>query len=804
MLAPVSWLADYIDIGDLSPADLADALTMCGLEVEDLRDRLAFLSTVVAARVESEAPHGRIRLLTVDAGGRGRLEILCGDPLVAVGSLHPLALLGTQLPAGPVKERVAGGAASRGVLCSEMELGLSADASKVMGLPPGAIPGQPLSELVGTGDWVLELSVTPNRADALSMIGVARDLGAVLDRPLRLPRTPLAEGGPSAFGQVAVSIECPDHCWRYCGRVVNSVTARPSPELVARRLFAAGSRPISNLVDVTNYVMLETGQPLHAFDLKKIAGRAITVRSYGPGTVLVTLDGQERTMRAEDNIMICDAERPVGLGGVMGGLNTEVDGSTTDVFLEAACFNPVTIRKTSRGLNLSTDASYRFERGQDPNGCPTAADRAAWMTADLGGGVVARGLIDDYPRPMRPKVVDFSPDRCNALSGAGHRPEAMARVLAAVGVGLEGIGGPLWRASLPTWRPDLAREVDLIEEVVRLADFRNLPATLPRPTAPASPPPRPFRLRQRLREILSGQGWSEHVGYSFIGRDFAVRLGLPEGHPWRTALVDVLNPLSEEMAVLRPSLVPGLIDALRLNQYRGQWDVALFESGTVFAQGSPKPLEFQRLAGVLAGHLGAGLWCDPKRPVDFWDAKGALEALGRALGIDLGFAGPSAASPAEPFLDPGQAAGLTAGGRPAGCLGRLGAAQAKALGLKEAGGRVFVFELDIEDLPAEPERTFQGWSSYPGVVRDLAVVVDRGLPASEILSALSGRGRWPLASANVFDLYQGDQVPAGKKSLALRLFFQDFSRTLTDELVNGYFSEIVATLSESFGAELRG
>ena len=802
MLASISWLGEYIDISDLGPQAVAETLTMAGLEVEDLRDRLAFLETVVAAKVVSASERGRLRVLTVDAGGDNRIEVICGDPLVAVGSLYPLALPGTALPAGQVKEKVVSGLSSRGILCSEIELGLSADASKVMPLSDSARPGQNLKAILDDSDWVLEISVPPNRADALCMVGVARDLAAVLGRPLSGPKAVLVEGERSAFDQIVVSIESPDHCTRYTGRVINDLRSGPSPAWMARRLFSAGLRPISNLVDVTNYVMLETGLPLHAFDLAKLAGPAIIVKSMGPGEKFVTLDGQERILKAAHNVMICDAEKPVGLGGIMGGLNTEVEPVTTDVFLEAACFHPVTIRKTSRSLGLFTDASYRFERGLDPNACHLTVDRAAQMMAELGGGMVADGRLDAYPKLVRPKTTTFSAARCNALLGTSHSPAAMERVLRAVGVEMVPKYEGEYFASLPTWRPDLSREVDLYEEVVRLLDFQSLPATLPRPSQPALEPPPPYRLRRRLRSILSGLGWSEHVGYSFINRDFIPKLGLGPNHPWITELVDVLNPLTEDQAVLRPCLLPGLIKAARLNQYHGQWDIAIFEIGTVFRAVGPKPCEFQRLSGLLSGSLGAGNWVDPRRPCDFWDIKGVVEAVGQALGVSMAFT--SEGKFPTPFFDPAQLARVLVNGRLSGLLGRLADPQAKAMGLKESGGEVFLFELLIDDFPVDARKPFQPWSSYPGVVRDLALLVDRTLPASELKGALSGRQRWPIVSVDVFDLYQGDQVPPGKKSLALRIMFQDFGRTLTDELVNGYFNEIVATMTDLFGAELRG
>ncbi|MDR1051335.1 MAG: phenylalanine--tRNA ligase subunit beta [Deltaproteobacteria bacterium] len=822
MLVSFRWLGKYIDLTGITPQALAGRLTMAGLEVEDLRDRAAHLRDVLAAGVAgARGLDGRLRVLELDLGASGRRQAVCGDPLVEVGRVYAYAPPGTRLPGGTVRVRTISGAVSQGALCSEAELGLSGDAAKVMACPR-LEPGQSLGGLRQEGDWVLEIGVTANRPDALSLVGVARDLSAVLGLPLVPPETNIAahEGGRPASDQIKVTVEDPAECVRYAGRVINGTTPGPSPAWLADFLLASGMRPVNNIVDVTNFVMLELGLPLHAFDLAKIAGARIDVKIYGPGGKFTTLDGQERTLKAGKNIMICDRDRAVGLAGIMGGLNTEVDGSTRDVFLEGANFNQATIRRTSRSLGLSTDASYRFERGLDPNGCPLALDRAAALIAEVSGGKVARGLVDVYPKVVEPAVCPFSPARCNALLGTGHASKEMARVLGAVGVALDpapGVGGAEGArdgdadeclASLPTWRPDLTREVDLFEEVARLADFDNLPATLPKPPAAAKKPPAPYRLRQKARRVLAGAGWTEALSYSFINKAALDELGLPENHPWRTGLVPVLNPLSEEQGVLRPSVLPGLLAALRLNQYRGQRDAALFEVGAVFLadpDGGPKPVEPARLAGVLAGKMGAGLCNDPWRPCDFWDVKGAVELLAGAFGLSLSY---SAEDPPV-FYDPAQAAVVKRDGRVMGHLGALSERAAGALGLRESGGRVFAFELDVDDVDPEPAALFKPWSNFPGVTRDLAVLVDRGVPSRDLVDAVmglaaAGGGAAPLEEAVVFDLYVGDKIPAGKKSLALRLFFQDRERTLTDEEVNEYFNGMVATLARRFGAELRG
>ncbi|MDR1677033.1 MAG: phenylalanine--tRNA ligase subunit beta [Deltaproteobacteria bacterium] len=803
MLASLAWLGEYVDLSGLSPEKVANLLTMAGLEVEDLRERFSYLKTVVAAKVTRiKDLGGALRLLVLSADSYGDFQVLCGDPTVDYGLIYPLALVGTDLPVGLVKERVISGITSQGMLVSEFEMGLSADASRVKPLD-GVALGAKMSDYYNRSDLVLEISITPNRADSLSMLGLARDLSALLDRPVKEPKFSLKESNKSAFDQISVAIDDPEHCIRYTGRVINGATPGPSPDFVVERLLASGLRPINNIVDVTNYVMLELGLPLHAFDLAKIAGPKIIVKVYPAGETFTTLDDQNRTLKADRNIMICDELRPIGLAGVMGGQNTEVDQGTTDVFLEAAAFNQATIRRTSRSLGLSTDASYRFERGLDPNLCHVAVDRAAALIAELTGGRVAKGRLDAYPKLIEPKTVFFSPSKCNALLGTAHQAKDMKRVLKAIGVGLTEKSKDKYEASLPTWRPDLTREVDLFEEVSRLLDFENLPATLPKPKGAAHEPPAPYRLREKLRTILCGAGLTELVSFSFINRIFADQMELEPEHPWRTGLVPVLNPLSEDHGVLRPSLLPGLLASLRLNQYHGQWDASLFEMGTVF-QADPnglKPLEFQRLGGLIAGEIGSGQWNEPKRPVDFWDLKGIVEHVGDSLGADFTFAPDRENIP--PFYDQAEAALVLLAGKIIGHLGRLSGTTADKLGLKAAGGRVYVFELEADLLPVDKVTTFRNWSNYPGVTRDLAVVLNRDVPASDVLSALMTDQSLPLIEATIFDLYQGDKIPNDKKSLALRLFFQDSAKTLTDEQVNEYFNSIVLNLKNRFSAELR-
>ncbi|MDR2612616.1 MAG: phenylalanine--tRNA ligase subunit beta, partial [Deltaproteobacteria bacterium] len=549
MLASLSWLGEFVEIADMSPEEVAGRLVMVGLEVEGLSDFKGYLADVEAARLAELEPlgeDGRLSRCLLDLGARGRIQAVCGAPGLRTGEVYPLALPGAGLPGGTVKAGSIRGVRSDGMLCSEAELLLGEDASRLLALDPGVEPGTPLAALFPGGDWILEVGVTPNRGDALSHLGIARDLAAVLARPLKGRFYPVEEDGPPAAERIRVDIECPDACFRYCGRVVYGARPAPSPVWLAGRLMSLGLRSINNIVDVTNYVMLELGLPLHAFDLARIAGGRIVVRTYGPGTRFTTLDGQERELRAEGNVLICDGEGPVAIGGVMGGLNSEVAPDTGDVFLEGAMFNPVNVRRTSKSLGLSTDASFRFERGQDVNMCPRAVDRAASLVSSLTLGHVAPGLVDCCPRPWKARYVPFTPARCNALLGTSHPEPEMERALGDLGIRLRPSQSPqrIYDAEIPSWRPDLSREADLIEEVMRILDLGSLPETLPKPPAPAGDPPAAYALDERLRRFMVGLGFMELMSFSFTNGNFAEKLGLPVSHPLRSEIRAVANPLS--------------------------------------------------------------------------------------------------------------------------------------------------------------------------------------------------------------------------------------------------------------------
>lgn len=812
MKTSVAWLGEYVDLAGLELKELADGLTMAGLEVEALKDYFAYLAEVRAVKVLEAQPHPqseRLQVCRIAGPGLGSVQVVCGAANVRQGLTVPWAPPGTILPGmpHPLKETEIRGLLSQGMLCSARELGLGDDASGLMELPAGTEAGRSLKEISGRSEWVLEIGITPNRGDALSVLGLAREVSAIFRRPFKKPAFTPREDGPPLSGLVQVSLEAPGHVFRYAVKVVTDVKIGPSPAWLAARLASVGVRAINNVVDISNYVMMELGQPLHTFDLDSVAGRRLVVRPARAGELFTTLDGRERVLNAQ-HLMICDGLKPVALAGIMGGLNSEIKPETTRVLIESACFNPATIRKGARALGLATEASYRFERGVDPEIALTAAERAAGLLAELAGGRVAKGAIDDYPQPPRLEALDFSPAKCNALLGADFKPAAMFRVLEDLGVAVSRPGqGGRARAVPPSWRPDLSREIDLVEEVARIIGYDKIEATLPAPPAPASPWPETWRLKDVCRRLFEAWGLNESISYSFINEQSLKKLGLPPESPHCRRLVPLLNPMSEEQGVLRTTLLPNLLNAVRHNQYQGLRDIALYELGAVFWAVGPERQPEERLiiGGVMAGSAQPAHWNRPDRAVDFWDVAGLVSDLAKELKC------PGRIVPAEPrpaYLMPGRAAALTPEDDPAVVWGHLGCLNPKAarnFGLKEAAGEVYVFLLDGQALLEAPKNNdaYRALPRFPAMEKDLALVFDSRQPAAEVLRAIKGGSYGPLAQADIFDVYEGPPLTEGQKSLAIRLVFQDERRTLTEEEVGGFIDHILKDMEAKFQARLR-
>ena len=824
-----NWLSDYVEHG-LTPDALADVLTMVGLEVESVDERGQDLSGVVVGRVVRTRAHpnaDRLTLCDVDLGEGDPVQIVCGAPNVAAGQNVPVATVGTTLllpsrkdPAvrepvtlGKVKLR---GEESSGMICAEDELGLGTDHSGIMVLEEEAEIGQPFAQyLAARGrephDATLDVAITPNRPDAVSHLGMARDVAAVTGQPLTLPEVTLPHPGGEAAEAVTVEIEAPALCRRYVGMLVRGVTVGESPAWLRARLEAVGLRPRNNVVDATNFVMYEAGQPLHAFDFDRIAGAQIIVRQTSGETPFTTLDDVERTL-PDGALMICDARGPVAIAGVMGGENSEVSEATTDVLIESAYFDPTSIRKTAKALGLQTDASYRFERGVDPRGQLWAAARAAHLIAEIAGGEVVPGAVDAHPVPHEPREVVLRPRRLTRVLGTEVPTEEITRLLEAIGFEVEDADSGL-TVTVPSFRPDVEREIDVIEEVARLWGFDRVP--MPSHLhVPYTPPRRDLQAEAEAeaRRRLVGLGFRELYTNSLLPTRTAEAFNAPELSGVEVEAVETVNAISREMAALRPSLLPGLLGAMAYNQNRDGGPLRFFEFGHVFGRvaltpaGAEDPTspvggyhEHTSLVIGMSGPATLGGWDEAERAVDFYDLKGVVAHLLGALGIEQ----------AEEIADPeanertAYRLFLEAGGRRLGVLARTADALEDSSDLRES---VFFAELNWDVLAAlvaaRPPVRYEPISRHPAADRDLAVTVARDAAVGPMLGTIRAAGGELLRSVRVFDLYAGDRIEADKKSVAFALRF-GAERTLTDEVVDDRVRAIVRRLEAEHGAELR-
>lgn len=817
MKVTLNWLKQYVDF-DGPAEELAERLTMLGLEVESIEKLAGEFDGIVVAQVLTREKHPNADKLSVCRvhDGRGERQIVCGATNFQPGDKVPLILPGARLPAAPGEKPVTikvgkiRGVESHGMLCSPKELGLAEDASGLMILPPDARVGQPFAEFLGRsgGDVVFDLEVTPNRPDLNSVIGIAREIAAVTGRPLRLPEIRLVETDPPAAHLVRVQLDAPDLCPRYTARVIRGVKIGPSPAWLRALLEKVGLRPINNVVDATNYVMLETGQPLHAFDYHLLAKGpdgvpTLVVRRARDGELFVTLDGQKHTLRA-DHLLIADTEKGVALAGVMGGQNTEINERTVDVLLESACFAPANIRRTSKALGLRTDASYRFERGADIEAADWASRRCAQLILELAGGRLATGVVDAWPHPLPPRQITLRPARVNELLGINLPPAEIESYLGQLGLKrvdrkprpVDAPAAPepsTWQ--IPSWRPDLKREADLIEEVCRLHGVDKIPATPPRGALGTHAHDAVHDQLAEARRLLTGLGLDEAQGQTLLNAAAAERLAGPDG------LVRLANPLSSDMNVLRPSLLPGLLDVLQHNVGRRQNDLALFEIGRVFAPAGEAVKETRRLAVALTGRRQPVFWSGAERDALFeWaDLKGVLETFLEHFGVRGVVCTPQPSGSAF-FIE---SAALTLGGRvPLGVFGQLNPLLARQYDLSTP---VFLAELDLDQLLARRQaaRTFKPLPQFPAVRRDVALLVAESVTHEAVLAAVKQARVPDLEQVELFDLYRGPNVPAGQKSLAYACTYRAADRTLTDEEVNRAHAGLVEHLRRTLPATIR-
>lgn len=807
MLAPLSWLCDYAPF-EATVEQLATALSDLGLVVDGVERIGADLRGVVVARILDVRRHpdaDRIRLVDVDAGDGQPLQIACGAPNLTVGDLVPLAQVGAVLPGGmEIARRKMRGQWSNGMLCSPEEVGLAPvpglDGLLVLG-PGSTQPGEPLVDALGGEDVVFDLDVSPNRPDALCMAGVARDLAAALGVPFAWPTGTPGPGGTTpvpavdaAVGSAGAVVDAADLCPRFGATLLDGIRVGASPAWLAQRITRAGMRPLNAVVDVSNYVMLDVGQPNHPYDRDRLGGGGLLVRRARPGEQLVTLDGANRRL-VPDDLLICDADgRPVGVAGVMGGADAEITAETTTVLLETAWFDPVGIARTGKRLGLSSEARLRFERGVDPEIGPRAVERfAQLLTAASGAGVRRGPTLDvrsdaDLPAPV---TVTLRTDRVNLVLGTALTDDEVAAAVAPLGFTLEPTGPGRAEVGVPSWRPDTTREIDVVEEVARLHGYRNIPRRVPATTRRGALDDYQ-RARRVVRAVLAGAGLDEAWTATFLAAEDLAACGLTDG-TGRPDAVAVTNPLDRAEPLLRPSLLPGLLRAVRYNADRQRPDAALFEIGRVFAPPSaagsraPLPVETERLGVVLAG-------ADAPAAVRAWEVLASDLRVGRR--------GLSAATRAGMHPTRTAAIGVAGDDEPLGWVGEVDPEVLEAVGI---GGRVAWLDVDLERLVRSVPATVAApsVSRFPASDLDLAFVVPDEVPAADVAATIRAGTGGLLESLVLFDVFRGDQVGKGRRSLGFRLRLRAPDRTLADAELAATRTATIDAVAVAHDAELR-
>ncbi len=825
MKVPVSWLKKYVTV-TLPARELAHRLTMAGIEVGEVEEVGAGWERdkVLVGRVLKVDRHpnaDRLSLPTVDLGNGETIQVVCGAPNVAAGQKIIFAREGAALfspRTGKVETLKAAnirGVTSRGMVCSALELGLGENHEGILVLPEDAPIGTPAADYIG--DAIFDIEATPNRPDCLSVLGVAHEVAALTGERVTEPEVSYPEEGAPIEAEARIEIADPDLCHRYTASLVTGVKIGPSPKWLQDVLLKAGQRPINNVVDITNYVMLEYGQPLHAFDFDKVRDRTVIVRAARRGEEHVTLDGERRTLNPP-MLVIADSEDAVGLAGVMGGAGTEMTKATTSVLLESANFNPGNTRRTRIALGMSTEASYRFERGIRAELAPRALRRATQLIIQVAGGKAAKGIIDLYPTRREPPAVKISRGRIRQVLGVDYGTSKVQDVLASLGFekakAPEGLidaletleAGPiperdtLWMKP-PYWRSDISIEDDLVEEVARIVGYDSVPTKMLATPIPYQEPQPMRSLRERVKDQLAATGMREIISYSLVNLDTLNRVeALSNGvEPLKLA-----NPMSGDFEYLRTSLRGSVLQTLANNRRLLQGEgIRIFEIGRVYlpkeeAKERDLPDEKETLVGVLSGPRFSTSWTAPQGDMGFFDAKGALEAVFGKLGVPVDYA-PSS----DPILHPGKTARLSSGGKALGVVGEVHPRILERFDLE--GSPVALFEIDLESLlrvTPDLSQTYQSASRFPESYRDLALIVDADVPSSRI-QAIIERHKMVVRSVP-FDVYAGQGIPAGKKSIAYRVVFQSPSGTLTSEQVDSFQGDILGQLQREVGAELRG
>jgi phenylalanyl-tRNA synthetase beta chain len=826
MLVSYRWLQELCPV-DADVAEVAHRISLAGLEVEAMEEKGEGLDAVVIAEVRSKSPHPKRDKLTLVRvfDGENELDVVCGAPNVPEpGGRVLFARPGAVLPNGmQIEPRKVGGVESNGMICSEAELDIGTDADGIFVVESEleALPGTPVADALDLRDVILDIGLTPNRPDCLGHVGIAREIGVLFGvsyspRKAAGPREVFAAGGAFETNQrttklgplwdaegesvetpelpsVSVEITDPDRCPRYGAALVSGVEVAPSPFWLRYRLHTLGLRALSNVVDATNLILLEWGHPIHGFDLHELRGSKVVVRLADEGEKMATLDGVERTFTADD-LLICDGEGPVAVAGVMGGLDSEIRDETKDVLIECAYFDPRSVRRTSRRLGLHTDSSHRFERGVDPEAVPRVLASAASLIAELGGGAAATTAIDQVAKPYESRVIDIRPSRASKLLGTQVSKDECMAILASIGCRVVSDDDESIRAEAPSWRPDLQREVDLIEEIARVRGYDQIPTAVPRVHPSEAGTPGLLKTVDALRNAAVSTGLFEAINYGFLSTEELRKARVS------TDAVPLANPLSEERAVMRTSLMPGLTEAAARAQRHGAQEVRLFEIARTFVPSDDVlPVEETTLAIALAGDRAG--WIGGEQPFDLYDGKGAIQAI-----LDAVFGRVPTLAPGNlpPFMHPKRSAAVLLESSPIGFVGEIHPDVADDL---ELVGRVVYAELDVAALYALSEALgpmqATGLPKFPAVQRDIAMLVRDEFTAGEIADALQQASKGLAESVTLFDLYRGDQIPDGHRSLAFRVTYRDPEATLTDKRVDKVHSGLATIARKHFDATLR-
>ena len=810
MQVSIKWLNDYIKF-DETAEELADKYTMSGVPVENVIRADAGLDKVVTGRIEKLEAHpdsDHLQVCQMNVGGSGLIQIITGAQNVKEGQIVPVAMIGASLPNGlHIKKGKLRGLPSNGMLCSAEELRMDLDKlpeeqkNGIYILPDDTPVGVPAKDVLGLDDVVLEFELTANRGDCFSVMGLVREAAVLTGNEPHYPEIKVSEDDEAkAADMIKIDIEAAELCDRFSARVIKNVKIGPSPEWMQQRLEGAGIRAINNVVDVTNFVMIELGQPMHAYDYDEIKGHHLTARVAKAGENLHTLDDSSRVAKGTE-LVIADEEKAAGLAGVMGGLETEVTEKTTTVVLEAASFNGPSIRRTSRSCGLHSEASGRFERGVDVTNTPRALDRAAQLLQEMGACTVTKGIVDVYPQPKEPVTIDFTTEQINKRLGTNIEGVKMAEILESLGFQVRENAKDSYTATVPSWRNDCTYMEDLSEEVSRIYGFDNIQSTSPRGRIMQGGQSKRQNFIDKIKHVLAGLGMTEELSFSFTSTEMFDKMQVPADSDLRRA-IPIMNPLTDEAPLVRTSLLTSIMENAVRNFSRKNTDIRLFDIAPVFF---PKALpvtelpdEVVKLTGLITGRRYPFGWNQSNEMVDFYDMKGIVEELFRELSL----ANYTVEAGEHFALHPGKTAFFKKGREVIATVGELHPAVAANFGIKQ---KVYLFEMDVETLMKYTAKNFKFESlpKYPAIARDLAIVVDESAAEGAVKAVIEKNGGKFFQSVTLFDVYTGEHVAEGKKSLAFNLKFQSKDKTLTDEEADAGFQSILQAVEKSFGAELR-